>query len=240
MSSRPSPRSGAMHEPRGGPPPARGSSAREVVGLVLVDMQRGYLNRNNVRGRWLRQHEPQVFEAFFGRIDDVVLPNCARLLAAFRAAGLPVVHLRFGWRRADRADLTSASHHEPPAWAAGEDDLREFRVGGREHRIVASLEPLEHEWVLDKSSRSAFTSTTFSDVLRRAGVSRLVIAGWATDGCVDLTARDAVDRGWPTVIVEDATAAFTAEAHVGALDGFARLFGEVRTTASVIATIAAE
>jgi nicotinamidase-related amidase len=238
MSDLPSPRSDWLSELSDRSPSVGGAAGLGVVALVLVDMQEGYLSRHNVRGRWLQQHQPHVFETFFDRIDEMVLPNCARLLDAFRTAGLPVVHLRFGWHRTDRADLTSASHREPPAWAADDDDLLEFRVGGREHRIVASLAPLESEWVLDKSSRSAFTSTTFSDVLRRAGASRLIIAGWATDACVDLTARDAVDRGWPTVIVEDATAAFTAEAHDGALDGFARMSGEVHTTSSVIAMIA--
>lgn len=210
-----------------------------VTGLILVDMQQGYLCRGNTRGRWLERHQPKVFEHFFDRIDDLVLPNTTRLLEAFREAALPIVHLRFGWHRTDSADLTSASHRERPAWATGDHDLVEFRIGGREHAIVASLEPREGEWVLDKMSRSAFTSTTFSQVLRRSNVTRLVVAGWATDACVDLTARDAVDRGWHTTIVEDATAAFSPDAHAAALNSFGRLFGEVRTTMSVLSALGA-
>ena len=59
----------------------------------------------------------------------------------------------------------------------------------------------------------------------------------ATDMCVETTARDAADRGFDVIVVEDATATFFERHHRAALSGFARVFGQVWSTDDVLAAL---
>lgn len=205
----------------------------QASALVLVDMQKGYTSRSNVRGLWMRDQHRRAYDYFFDRI-DIAVPRLRALIAGFRSNRLPVVHVTFGSDRSDRRDLSLAAHRRPPAWANPVEVLEAFRVGGDEHRIIDELTPADDEVVLNKTSHSAFTSTSIDDVLRGLGVSQVVIGGWATNACVELTARDAADRGYETFLVEDGCAAFTPESHAAAIRNFARLYGGILRAADVI------
>ena len=67
------------------------------------------------------------------------------------------------------------------------------------------------------------------------GLETLVLAGIATDMCVETTARDAADRGFNVILAEDATATFFEHHHRSALSGFARVFGQVWESFGVLA-----
>ncbi len=202
--------------------------------LVLIDMQQGYTDPENVRGRWIRKNQPEVHRYFFDQIARAEA-NLAGLLGLYRRARRPVVHVTFGWNRPDRSDLRLAVHRSPPPWADSDDDLRSFAVGGEMHRIVDSLLPSAGETVLNKTSHSAFTSTSIDEVLKTADVDQIVIGGWATNACVELTARDAADRGYETFMVEDACAAFSPSGHECALAAFGELYGAVVLSDDVFA-----
>ena len=64
-----------------------------------------------------------------------------------------------------------------------------------------------------------------------------VVMGIATDMCVETTARDAADRGFNVIVVEDATATFFEHHHRAALSGFARVFGQVWDSERVLAAL---
>ena len=66
--------------------------------------------------------------------------------------------------------------------------------------------------------------------LRNLRLETLVITGMATDMCVETTARDAADRGYNVIVVEDAVATFNPEHHPHALSSLARVFGQVWST----------
>jgi nicotinamidase-related amidase len=67
--------------------------------------------------------------------------------------------------------------------------------------------------VLDTTTLSPFNSTALDQYLRNMGVENLVVAGVLTDAAVETTARDAGDRGFNVIAVEDACAALEAEHH---------------------------
>lgn len=75
------------------------------------------------------------------------------------------------------------------------------------HDIVPELTPLDGEPIIDKPGRGAFAHTDFDLLLRVRGIRNLVLAGVTTDVCVSSTMREANDRGYDCLVLEDGTAA---------------------------------
>lgn len=76
------------------------------------------------------------------------------------------------------------------------------------HDTVDELYPLVGEPVIDKPGRGAFAHTDFELILRNKGVKNLVIAGVTTDVCVSTTMREANDRGFDCLVLEDCVASY--------------------------------
>jgi nicotinamidase-related amidase len=140
------------------------------------------------------------------------------LLAAWRDAGAPVVHVRH--------ESTSPEGR--------------FRRGTSAFDFKPEAEPLPGEPVLDKRARSAFIGTDLEERLRAAATEQVVVAGLTTDHCCSTTARMANDLGFETWFVADATAThargdFDAETmHRTALASLNGEFAEIMTTAEAI------
>lgn len=86
------------------------------------------------------------------------------------------------------------------------------------HDIVKELYPKEGEPIIDKPGRSAFAHTDFELLLRIRGIKNLVICGVTTDVCVSSTMREANDRAFDCLLVEDCTVASEESLCTGALD----------------------
>jgi nicotinamidase-related amidase len=95
------------------------------------------------------------------------------------------------------------------------------------------------EIVLTKTSGSAFTSSPIDQVLRNLGVDRLIACGVVTNGCVELTVRDAADRGYFAIVVSDACAALTQELHELGVKAMQYGLIKVKTTAEVLEMLGA-
>lgn len=117
---------------------------------------------------------------------------------------------------------------------AAEGEYR-FSRGAREFDFLDELAPQPGDLVVTKLSASAFSSSDIDALLRDLAMSTLVFAGVSASQCVDLTARDAADRGYRCVIVEDAVAEDVSAFHHATLEQFQRLFGAVMATGQVIA-----
>jgi nicotinamidase-related amidase len=205
------------------------------TGLLVVDMQYVDAHRDHGLGKSLKQSHPEVWSYYFDRVETLVVPNVARLLAAFRAGGLRVVHLTLGPVLPDGADMVALRRDDRPEAM----DALFHHQGTFEHRILEELSPLDGELVINKTSRSAFNSTAIERVLRNLGLDALVVCGVTTSSCVDTTARDAADRGFKTVIVEDAAAELDEPSHDAALRQFAVRWGRVWTTSETLAMLSA-
>jgi len=185
--------------------------------LLVIDLQRYYLDPKGSFRRYPESREPRAFEYIESRCRDVVIPNVRRLLSHFREKRWPVVYLRLCGQRADRSDLhyTFRSSHLraeklgfPGIYPLANETLAE---------VVPELAPCPGEIVLDKVTFSGFTSSDLEAVLAQLSAGILVFSGLATSQCVDTTARDAADRGYRVIQVEDAQADYTERSHWAAL-----------------------
>ncbi|PWC53968.1 isochorismatase family cysteine hydrolase [Azospirillum sp. TSO22-1] len=168
--------------------------------LIIIDMQRDFL-------------EPGGFGEALGndvsRLAPAVAPTRA-LLDAFRACGLPIIHTR----EVHRPDLSDCP---PSKRVRGRGALRigdpgpmgRILVAGEPGSdIVPELAPRPGEMLIDKSGKGAFHATPLQEVLARRGITHLIFAGVTTEVCVQTTMREANDRGYECLLVEDATESY--------------------------------
>lgn len=86
------------------------------------------------------------------------------------------------------------------------------------HDHVPELYPQHNEPVIDKPGRGAFAHTDFDLLLRNKGIKNLILVGVTTDVCVSTTMREAADRGYDCVILEDGCASGEMHLHVNTLE----------------------
>jgi nicotinamidase-related amidase len=177
--------------------------------LVTIDMQYLDAHPDGWMGRVAKQQgKQQLLEERFAAISEIV-PQIARLQDAFRQAGQEVMHVRVKYRTDDGRDAPKAYMPAPNAQSVDRD--------AKDDEFLPGIGPVGDEMVFSKTSASVFSSTAIESVLRRMGIDHLVITGLVTDGCVELSARDACDRGFAVTLVSDATCSSTRAAHEDAL-----------------------
>jgi nicotinamidase-related amidase len=101
--------------------------------------------------------------------------------------------------------------------------------------IVPELGPREGDLVITKRQWGAFYGTALDLQLRRRGINTIVLGGIATNFGVESTARDAYERGYAQVLVEDAMSSMTAEMHAFPVANIFPRFGLIRSTEQVLA-----
>ena len=202
--------------------------------LLVVDVQNYGCNPEFGIGRMLARRYPEIARYYLPRLSGTVIPNVARLIAAFRAQGRQVFFTRHGPLLADGRDMIARRRRRDDEALAANDTPALWHRGTVEHELISQLVPGDGDLVVDKNTSSAFNSTGIEWLLRNMDIQVLVVVGTATDMCVETTARDAADRGFDVIIVEDGTATFDERHHRAALSGFARVFGQVWSTDEVL------
>jgi len=173
------------------------------LALLVIDMQRDFI-------------EPGGFGSALG--NDVsrlaaIVPTAAHLLAGCRAAGIPVVHTKEA-HRPDLSDCPPAKRHRGRATLriGDEGPMGRILVAGEPgNDFVPALRPEPGETVIAKPGKGAFYATALDALLRGRGVSHLAIAGVTTEVCVQTTMREANDRGYECLLIEDATESYFPE-----------------------------
>ncbi|QBK03426.1 cysteine hydrolase [Hylemonella gracilis] len=171
-----------------------------ATALVLIDMQRDFI-------------EPGGFGETLG--NDVsllaaIVPACRAVLAAWRRTGGLVLHTR----EAHQPDLSDC----PPAKRQrGNPSLRIGDVGpmGRilvagepGNQIIDALAPAPGELVIDKPGKGMFWATGLHGKLQARGVTHLIFMGVTTEVCVQTSMREANDRGYDSLVLEDCTESY--------------------------------
>lgn len=194
-----------------------GTVFSQGTALVVVDMQRYYLEGPSDYARYFGTIQHGCLDYIIERCDRTVVPVIGRLLERFRERGLPVIFLRLCGTDPERRDL---HHYFRETYlrgrAAGFDGVYPL-AGDPWAAVIPALAPRPGETVIDKTTFSPFTATAIDDTLRHLDVSTLVFTGLATSQCVETTARDAADRGYDIIHVEDGQADYDEMTHHASL-----------------------
>ncbi|MDD5702391.1 MAG: cysteine hydrolase [Dehalococcoidales bacterium] len=203
--------------------------------LVIIDMQKNGICADFGLGRMWLENIPDQAEYWFSRLRTLVVPNIQKLLMYFRARQYRVIFIRVGPYLPDGSDMIERRRlrEETAKRMMGLDRL--FKLGSPELEIIDELKPVAGELVIDKNSASAFNSSNIDQLLHNLGIDSLVLTGVATNACVETTARDAADRGYKCILVDDACATFHGQdVHDMTMRNFSALFGKVMKTEGVI------
>ncbi|MDE1148904.1 MAG: cysteine hydrolase family protein [Azospirillaceae bacterium] len=184
-----------------------------IAALLLIDLQRAIDDP-----RWTAEGP---------RNNPHAEANVARLLAAWREVGWPIIHVRH-----DSVEPNST-----------------YRPGQPDHAFKEEATPLPGETVVAKRTNSAFIGTGLDDLLRGQGITALVVVGVITNNSVEATVRMAGNLGYATTVVSDATFTFAKrdgrgrvwkaeDVHALSLANMAGEYATVATTEAVLSALA--
>jgi nicotinamidase-related amidase len=195
---------------------AHGFSGRLGFGrapaVVAVDIAMAYLDEDS---------------PLYAGVEDAVAA-AARVIAAARAAGVPVLHTRVRYQKGG-ADGGVFRRKVPSLWV--------FDEGCPLGEPAPSVAPAPGEVVVVKQYASGFFGTSLASTLRSSGVDTVIVVGLTTSGCVRATALDAMQHGFVPVVVRDAVGDRDSRPHEANLLDLQAKYADVVTEAETLAAL---
>lgn len=172
----------------------------QKTALVLIDMQRDFI-------------EPGGFGETLGNdvsLLEAIVPSTKVVLQSWRAAGGLVVHTREA-HQPDLSDCPPAklNRGNPTLRIGDEGPMGRILVRGElGNQIIDALAPIAGEWVIDKPGKGMFYATGLHEKLQARGITHLLFGGVTTEVCVQTSMREANDRGYDGLLLEDCTESY--------------------------------
>jgi nicotinamidase-related amidase len=196
--------------------PYNGDLRPENTALVIIDMQTDFCGVGGYVDKM----------GYDLSMTRAPIEPIKRLLAVMRDRGFHIIHTREGQIGAGIGDPGPCG--------------RVLVRGEAGWEIIPDLAPRPGEPIIDKPGKGSFCATDLELMLRLRGIENLVLTGITTDVCVHTTMREANDRGFECVLVEDCCAATDKSNHDHALKMIKMqggVFGAVATSASLIGAL---
>ncbi|HTB67757.1 MAG TPA: isochorismatase family cysteine hydrolase [Steroidobacteraceae bacterium] len=210
--------------------PYEGGLTPETTALMVIDMQVDFCGEGGlatVAGMDLREMRAPI-------------EPIARVLAAARRCSMTVIYTREG-HRGNGADLTGVKRFRSRLGGAGVGDpspIGRILIRGEPgHAIIPELAPQAQEPIVDKVGSGCFYGTEVEHLLRNRGIRNLIFVGVTTECCVHTSLREASDRGFDNLLLEDCTAGTTPQLKQAAIDIIRNpltLFGTVGTSQALL------
>jgi biuret amidohydrolase len=193
-----------------GAEPYEYSFSKESTALVIIDMQSDFVKPGGF-GEMLGNDVSQLSRA----VEPIGI-----VLEKFRSLGMKIIHTREG-HRADMSDCppTKRERGKLDVGIGDRGPMGRILVRGEAgHGIIPELKPLDGEPVIDKPGKGSFYATDLERILGNWGVKSLIVTGVTTEVCVQTTIREANDRGFECLVLEDCTASYFPEFQKASID----------------------
>jgi nicotinamidase-related amidase len=199
----------------------------EETALIIVDMQKYQVKKGYATYNSLEKLASGVMDYFINEVERRVIPNIRDLIHFCHEVGITVIYTKFSSFMPDGSDFSRniKTLNHTTKTLIGENGFPYILSPNSD--IIDELKPEEEDFVLQKNTSGAFISTRLDSFLRNMGIETVLVSGVVTNFCVHSTAREAVDYGFQTVIVEDCCAAWSEEIHTSILKSFGLIYGYI-------------
>jgi nicotinamidase-related amidase len=215
------------------PWPCNGNLTLANTALIIIDMQKDFCGNEGYAAKMY----PLAVQLLREPIEPI-----KELLSFARESGLTIIHTREGhhtnltdcpWNKRWRSEGVRAGIGNPASGST-------LVIGSDQHDIIDELYPAPGEDVIDKPGKGSFYATNLELLLKNSMIDNLLITGVTTDVCVHTTLRDANDRGFECLLIEDACAAVDPTNHAAAISMVHKsggIFGATCTTQEALAVL---